>query len=107
MNPEWMRNQGQIISAARQRVLNSAAAVQNLYDQASQTFQRNMKMQAREVDNFSDVLLGQTYARTASGQTYVVPTGRGGTQWVDPLGVVKESAIVPGPAYTQLTPASP
>ena len=42
-------------------------------------------MQASEVDNFNDVLLGQTYARTASGQTYAVPAGRGGTQWVDPL----------------------
>lgn len=106
LNPEWMRSQGQMIAAVRQGILNSAAAVQRIYDQASQSYQKNMQMQAREVDNFNDVQLGQTYARSAAGQYYVVPTGRGGTQWVDPLGVVKESAMVPGPGFTQLTPTS-
>jgi hypothetical protein len=106
LNPAWMRNQGQIVSAARQGVLHSAAEAQKIYDQASQNFQKNMKMQASEVDNFNDVLLGQTYTRDASGQTYAVPSGNGGTLWRDPMGAVKESAMVPGPGFTQLTPIS-
>jgi hypothetical protein len=102
MNPAWMQGQKARIAAATQQVYAGSAAATQVYNQASASFQQNMKMQAQEVDNFNDVLLGQTYARGANGQTYVVPTGKGGTQWVDPLGTVKESALVPGPGYTQL-----
>jgi len=106
MNPVWMQAQGQRIRAATNSVIAGSAAATQVYNQASANFQRNMQTQAREVDNFNDVLLGQTYARAANGQTYVVPTGTGGTQWVDPLGTVKESALVPGPGYSQLQPIS-
>jgi hypothetical protein len=106
LNPAWMRNQAQMIAAVRQGILNAAAMVQRINAAAQQNFQRNMKMITRQADNFNDVLLGQTYARDSSGQRWVVQTGTGGTQWVDARGVVKESALVPGPGYKQLTPIS-
>jgi len=41
----------------------------------------------RPSDNFNDVLLYQQYTRdTQTGQTYVVPMGHGGTQWMDARG---------------------
>ena len=95
-----------MIAAVRRGILLSAAAAQKIFDEASANFQKNMKMQAEQSANFNDVLLGQTYARDASGKTYVVPTGTGGTQWIDALNVVKESPMVPGPGYTKLTPIS-
>jgi hypothetical protein len=102
MNPAWIQAQRQRISMATQQVIAGSEASTQVYNQASASYQRNMHMQAQEVDNFNDVQMGQTYARTANGQTYVVPAGHGGTQWVDPLGSVKESALVPGPGYSQL-----
>ena len=107
MNPAWMQAQGQRIKGAVSAVNAGSAASTAVYNQASASFQNSMHMSAQESANFNDVLNGQTYARTANGQTYVVPTGGGGPQWVDPAtGVVKESALVPGPNYQQLQPTS-
>ena len=106
LNPAWMRNQGQIISAARQGVLQSAAQVQQIYDNASRSYRQSMQMQAQQSANFNDVLLGQTYTRNAAGQTFTVPSGSGGQLWHDAVGTVKESAMVPGPAFEPLTPIS-
>jgi hypothetical protein len=102
-NPDWARSQGQLIARARQGVLNAAEVSKQISDAAIQNFQQNMKLQAQEVDNFNDVLLGQTLTRnTVSGKTMVVPTGTGYTQWADAGGFIKESAMVPGPGYEQL-----
>ncbi len=106
LNPDWQREQAARIRAATAGVVAGSQWATSVYNNTLANYKRNMDLQAREVDNFNDVQLGQTYARGANGQTYVVPTGNGGTQWIDPFNSVKESPLTPGPAYTQLTPIS-
>lgn len=103
LNPEWQRSQGQLIGKVRQGILNAAEVEKQINEAAVKNFQQNMHMQSSEVDNFNDVLLGQTYTRdTVTGQNFVAPAGNGSPQWIDPFGAIKESAMIPGPSYHQL-----
>jgi len=104
LNPAWQREQAGRIRAATAGVVAGSQWSTSVYNNALSNYKKNMDLQAREVDNFNDVQLGQTYAMGANGQTYVVPTGSGGTQWIDPFNSVKESPLTPGAGYTQLTP---
>ncbi|HEX3747727.1 MAG TPA: hypothetical protein VHW09_27515 [Bryobacteraceae bacterium] len=106
LNPVWKQEQAQRIKAATGAVVAGSQWSTSVYNHALSSYQQNMKLQAREVDNFNDIQLGQTYAVGTNGQTYVVPSGKGGAQWIDPLNAVKESPLTPGSGFTQLTPIS-
>jgi hypothetical protein len=59
-------------------------------------------MQRQQNDNFNDVLNGVTFTRdTVTGKEYEVPTGTGGTKWVNGNNAVVESAMQPGPGFNR------
>jgi hypothetical protein len=58
-------------------------------------------------DSFNDVINGvQATQDTATGQRYIAPLGRGGTQWVNGNKTVVESGLSPGVGFDRLTPTS-
>jgi hypothetical protein len=62
---------------------------------------------ALQNDSFNDVINGvQETVDTATGQKYIVPLGKGATQWVYGNNAVVESGLSPGPGFNQLTPVS-
>lgn len=61
-------------------------------------------MMAGEVDDFNDILTGQTFTMDpATGKTWEVPTGPGGQKWMDGQQNVVSAAIQPGPSFHALT----
>jgi hypothetical protein len=102
MNPAWTRMQDNLN--------NQAAAAINANTQATiaRTQQENAREQgmisALNNDSMIDVINGvQQMKDPNTGQQYTTPIGTGNAQWVDG-NVVRESAMSPGPGFTQLTP---
>jgi hypothetical protein len=55
-----------------------------------------------QTDNFNDILNGVTYTRDpTNGAHREVPTGTGGTHWMNGNNVVVESSLSPGPGFHQ------
>jgi hypothetical protein len=102
-NPEWVQAQQQIVDAAT-RILHGVAQNNMRAMQEQNVHQEKiMKMQQQRVDNFNDVLLGQTFTRDpTTGVERAVPTGAGGLKWIDVKNNVVDSALSPGPAFHQL-----
>lgn len=103
LNPVWAKTQGQLIAQATMSLLNIAEATRQATIAQAQRQKQIMREQAREVDNFNDVILGQSFTRDPqTGKEYVVPIGAGGAKWVDVQGTIAESAMSPGEGFHQL-----
>ena len=103
LNPVWAKTQGQLIAQTTMSLLNIAEATRQATLAQEKRQKQIMREQAREVDNFNDVILGQSFTRDPqSGKEYVVPIGAGGTKWVDVHGTVAESAMSPGEGFSKL-----
>jgi hypothetical protein len=103
VNPQWAQMQ----QAITNRVIQGLNASTNATIQATQ--QENAREQGiiQQSDtlqeNFNDVINGVACTQDAStGQTYEVPLGTGGTQWVNGSNAVVESGMSPGAGFDQL-----
>lgn len=100
VNPQWQLRQAQITQA------NVAAALKSFHLEMQQTearYQQWSASMARQGQNFSDVLNGQTLTvDPQTGQKREVWTGTGSTRWINGLGDVVSSNLSPGSSFRAL-----
>lgn len=103
MNAAWMQMQNNLDNQAAAAI---NANTQQVIAATQQENQREQAMISALNDNaFIDVINGVQEMRDPStGQQYVTPIGTGNGQWFNGGNTVVESALSPGPGYTQLTP---
>jgi hypothetical protein len=105
MNPAWIDMQNQLNNQAI-RQINASTQATIAATNAAVAHQRAM-ISALQNDSFNDVINGvQESVDTTTGQRYIVPLGKGGTQWVYGNNAVVESGLSPGAGFDQLTPVS-
>jgi hypothetical protein len=105
MNQAWMGMQNQLNNMAIQQI-NASTQATIAATNAAVAHQQAM-ISALQNDSFNDVINGvQETVDTATGQKYIVPLGKGATQWVYGNNAVVESGLSPGPGFNQLTPVS-
>lgn len=105
MNPAWTQMQNQLNNQAIQQI-NASTRATIAVTNAENARERAM-ISALQNDSFNDVINGvQATQDTATGQRYIAPLGKGGTQWVDGNKTVVESGLSPGAGFVPLTPTS-
>jgi hypothetical protein len=102
LNPQWIRMQKQRVDQATAVLLGVAQATAKATKAMNAHQEEFNAMQRQQNDNFNDVLNGVTFTRdTVTGKEYEVPTGTGGTKWVNGNNAVVESAMQPGPGFNR------
>jgi hypothetical protein len=105
INPEWW---SQFNAAAQRFTGASIAASQRLTANAQANFERQQAAQAKQVDDFNHVLLGQTATvDPLDGAKRDVATGPYNSYWINARGTVVSSTLSPGPAFRPLQTAAP
>jgi hypothetical protein len=105
INPAWMQMQTQLNNQAIQQI-NASTQATIAATNAAVAHQRAM-ISALQNDSFNDVINGVSLkVDPTTGQQYEAPIGGGGPQWVTGSNGVVESAMSPGPGFTQLQTVS-
>jgi hypothetical protein len=104
MNPAWSEMQNRFNKMATQMNMANAMATIRETARTNAYEQRVIANMGHEQENFNDIINGVSLKRDpTSGQTYEVPLGTGGAQWIDPSrNVTAESAFSPGPGFNQM-----
>ena len=98
-NPAWGKAQQDLVNAFARK---STADLQRNLAESQSRFDRTMRTIHHQTDNFNDILNGVTYTRDpTNGAHREVPTGTGGTHWMNGNNVVVESSLSPGPGFHQ------
>jgi hypothetical protein len=101
INPAWMQMQTQLNDQAI-RQINASTQATIAATNAADAHQRAM-ISGLQNDSFNDVINGVSLkVDPSTGQRYEAPLGTGSPQWVNGNNVVVESAMSPGPGFTQL-----
>lgn len=101
INPVWMQMQTELNNQAIQQI-NASTQATIAATNAANAHQQAM-LSALQNDSFNDVINGVSLkVDPSTGQRYEAPLGKGGPQWVNGSNVVVESAMSPGPGFTQL-----
>jgi hypothetical protein len=105
INPAWTRMQNQLNNQAIQQIDASTRAT--IAATNAENARERAMVSSLQNDSFNDVINGvQATQDTATGQRYIAPLGRGGTQWVNGNKTVVESGLSPGVGFDRLTPTS-
>jgi ribosomal protein L2 len=105
INPAWMQMQTRLNDQAI-RQINASTQATIAATNAADAHQRAM-ISALQNDSFNDVINGVSLkVDPSTGQRYEAPLGTGNSQWVNGNKVVVESAMSPGPGFTQLQTVS-
>ena len=103
VNPQWAQMQQAITNQVIQGLNASTNATIAATQQENAREQGIIQQSDTLQQNFNDVINGVAYTQdTSTGQTYEVPLGTGGTQWVNGSNAVVESGMSPGAGFDQL-----
>jgi hypothetical protein len=67
-------------------------------------FEQQSAESAKQADDYSRVIMGQTLQKDNTGQVYEVAQGSWNTYWSNTKGQVVSSALAPGPGFSPMTP---
>jgi hypothetical protein len=100
-NPDWSQMQARLNAQAIRQINASTQAT--IAATAAESARERGMISALQNDSFNDVINGVSLkVDPTTGQRYEAPLGTGNPQWVNGNNVVVESALSPGPGFTQL-----
>jgi hypothetical protein len=100
INPQWWDNFARIFNGqARGNFQKGMADIQA----SMQRFQEHSADSAKQADDYSHAIMGQTLQQDAAGQVHEVAQGPWNTYWSNTKGQVVSSALAPGAGFTQMT----
>jgi len=100
INPQWWDNFARLFNGqARGNFQKGMGDIQA----SMQRFQERSAESAKQADDFSHAIMGQTLQQDAAGQVHEVSQGAWNTYWSNNKGQVVSSALAPGPGFTQMT----
>jgi hypothetical protein len=101
INPAWMQMQAQLNAQATRQINASTQAT--IAATAAESARERAMISALQNDSFNDVINGVSLkVDPTTGQKYETPLGTGSPQWVNGNDLVVESALSPGPGFSQL-----
>jgi hypothetical protein len=101
INPQWWDNFARLFNGqARVSFRKGMADIQA----GMQRFQEHSAESAKQADDYSRAIMGQTLQQDAAGQVHEVAQGPWNTYWSNAKGQVVSSALAPGPGFIQMSP---
>ena len=101
INPTWTRMQAQLNAQATRQIDASTQAT--IAATAAESARERTMISTLQNDSFNDVINGVSLkVDPTTGKRYEAPLGTGNPQWVNGNNVIVESALSPGPGFTQL-----
>jgi hypothetical protein len=99
-NPAWAKAQSDLSWAIAQK---SSMDLRRHLAESQARFEQTMHAMHQQGEEFNDILNGVTYTRDpTTGQYRYLPTGTGGTHWINGGGRVIEGSLSPGPGFHEL-----